>query len=144
MVTCERPMIVGVASTTVVGRGMVLCSTKMIAGVARLIVSAAETIESLTGLITERMEILLSQPATITDDVDIIVEETESVVTTVSSKGKTGGEKAGERVVSDEKQSACWVGFVVLPFMPPNRASGIPYQTDRLSRIFNGLDDGTL
>src|SRR5438093_10106178 len=86
-VICEPPMIVGVASTIVSGRGMVLCSRKIIGDVARLIVSVAEKIELLTALIAEGMEILLSQPVTIADDVEIIVKETELIVTTVSSKG---------------------------------------------------------
>ena len=46
-------MIVGVASTIVSGRGMVLCSRKIIGDVARLIVSVAEKIELLTALIAD-------------------------------------------------------------------------------------------
>ena len=98
---------------------MFLCSPKMIADVARLIVSVAEKIESLTDLIAEEMEILVTQPSMIADDVKMIGKETELIVTTVLSKGKTGGKQAAETGVSDVKQSACWVWLVRFRFMPP-------------------------
>src|SRR5436190_5591470 len=109
-VICEPPMIVGVASTIVFGRGMVLCSRKIIGDVARLIVSVAEKIELLTALIAEGMEILLSQPVTIADDVEIIVKETELIVTTVSSKGSRE-ERGSETGVSDVNNQRFWPGL---------------------------------
>ncbi len=110
-VICEPPMIVGVASTIVSGRGMVLCSRKIIGDVARLIVSVAEKIELLTALIAEGMEILLSQPVTIADDVEIIVEETELIVTTVSSRGRREERGRRNRCVSDVNNQRFWLGL---------------------------------
>ena len=113
----------------VCGRKMVLCSMTMIADAARILVPGAEKTESLTELFA--------------DDMEMIVKETELIGTTVLSKGKTGGMEADETSVSDVKQSACLVWFVVFPSMPAYKACGVPFLTDRLSRVFNGLADGS-
>ena len=44
-------------------------------------------------------------------------------------KGKTGRKEAGRTGVSDVKQSACLAWIVVFPFMPPYRASRVPFLT---------------
>src|SRR6058998_1995009 len=118
-IICEPKMIAGVASIIVCGREMVLCSMTMIGDAARIIVPEAEKTESLAELIAEEMEILVSQSSTIADDMEMIVKETQLIGTTVLSKGKTGGMEAAETGVSDVKQSACWVWFIVFSFMPP-------------------------
>ena len=56
----------------------------------------AEKIESLTELIAEEIEILVTQPSMMADDVEMIGKETELIVTTVLSKGKTAGKEAAE------------------------------------------------
>jgi len=122
-------MIAGAASIIVCGREMVLCSMTMIADAARIIVPEAEKTESLTELIAEEMEILVSQSSTIADEMEMIVKETELIGTTVLSKGKTGGMEGAETGVSDVKQSACLVWFVVFPFMPAYMACGLPFLT---------------
>jgi len=114
-IICELKMIAGVASIIVCGWEMVLCSMTMIADAARILVPGAEKTESLTELIA--------------DDMEMIVKETELIGTTVLSKGKTGGMEGGETGVSDVKQSACWVWFVVFPFMPAYKACGVPFLT---------------
>jgi len=114
-------MIADAASMIVCGRTMVLCSPKMIADVAGIIVSVVEKIELLTSFIDEGMEIILSLSSTMTDDVEIILKETESIVTMVLSKGKTGGKEAAKQV-TDVKPPACLVWFVVFPLMPSKRA----------------------
>ena len=128
-IICEPKMIAGVASIIVCGREMVLCSMTMIADAARIIVPEAEKTESLTELIAEEMEILVSQSSTIADEMEMIVKETELIGTTVLSKGKTGGMEGAETGVSDVKQSACLVCFVVFAFMPAYTACGVPFLT---------------
>ena len=128
-IICEAKMIAGVASIIVCGWEMVLCSMTMIADAARLIVPEAEKTESLTELIAGEMEILVSQSSTIADDMEMIVKETQLIGTTVLSKGKTGGIEAAQTAVSDVKQSACWVWFVVFPSMPAYKACGVPFLT---------------
>ena len=108
----------------------------MIADVARIIVCVAKKIKSLTELIADQTEILVSQSSTITDDVEMIVNEAGLIVTTVLSKGKTGGKQAG---VSDVTQTACLVCLVVVPFMRPTKHAAFHLQADRRSRVFNGL-----
>src|SRR5437667_11477670 len=95
---------------------MVLCSTTMIADVARIIVCVAKKIKSLTELIADQTEILVSQSSTITDDVEMIVNEAGLIVTTVLSKGKTGGKQAGGSAVT---RKAWLVLLVVLPLLRP-------------------------
>ena len=128
-IICELKMIAGVASIIVCGWEMVLCSMTMIADPARILVSGAEKTESLTELIAEEMEIVVSPSSTIADDMEMIVKETELIGTTVLSKGKTGGMEAAETGVSDVKQSACWVWFVVFPSMPAYKACDVPFLT---------------
>ena len=72
-------------------------------------------------------KILRAQSSTITDDTELIVLKTELIVTVISSKGKR--EEAGRMDMSDVKQSACLVSIVVFPFMPPCRASRVPFLT---------------
>src|SRR5213592_3646586 len=115
-------MIIGISDT-------IICEPKMIAGVARMIVPEAEKTESLTELIAGEMEILVSQSSTIADDMEMIVKETQLIGTTVLSKGKTGGMEAAQTGVSDVKQSACLVCFVVLPSTPAYKACGVPFLT---------------
>jgi len=128
-IICEPKMIAGVASIIASGREMVLCSKTMIADVARMIVPEAEKTESLTELIAGEMKILVSPSSTIADDMEMIVRETQLIETTVLSKGKGGGMEAAETRVSDVNQSACWVWFIVFPFMAAYRACGVPFLT---------------
>src|SRR5207247_1117822 len=128
-IICELKLIAGVAPVIVCGWEMVLCSMTMIAEAARIIVPEAEKTESLTELIAEAMEILVSPSSTIADDMEMIVKETQLIGTTVLSKGKTGGMEGAETGVSDEKQSRCWVWFVVFPSMPAYKACGVPFLT---------------
>ena len=128
-IICDPKMIAGVAPIIVSDREMVLCSMTIIMDAARIIVSEAEKTESLTELIAEEMEILVSQSSTIADDMEMIVKETQLIGTTVLSKGKTGAMEATETGVSDVRQSACLVCFIVFPFMPAYRACGIPFLT---------------
>jgi len=58
-----------------------------------------------------------------------IVNDSELIGTTVLSKGKTGGMEAAETGVSDVKQPACLVCFVVLPSTPAYKACGVPFLT---------------
>ena len=128
-IICEPKIIAGVASIIVCSRETVLCSVTIIADAAGILVPEAEKTESLTELIAEEMEILVSQSSTIADEMEMIVKETELIGTTVLSKGKTGGMEGAETGVSDVKQSACLVWFVVFPFMPAYKACGVPFLT---------------
>src|SRR6266566_3357740 len=103
-------MIIGISDT-------IICEPKMIAGVASIIASGRE------------MDILVSPSSTIADDMEMIVRETQLIETTVLSKGKRGGMEAAETRVSDVNQSACWVWFIVFPFMAAYRACGVPFLT---------------
>ena len=80
-------------------------------------------------MIAGEMEILVSPSSTIADDMEMIVRETQLIETTVLSKGKRGGMEAAETRVSDVNQSACWVWFIVFPFMAAYRACGVPFLT---------------
>ena len=128
-IICEPKMIAGVASIIVCSRETVLCSVTIIADAAGILVPEAEKTESLTELIAEAMEILVSPSSTIADEMEMIVKETELIGTMVLSKGKTGGMEGAETGVSDVKQSACLVWFVVFPSTPAYKACGGPFLT---------------
>src|SRR5437867_9814693 len=109
-----------------------ICVPEIIAGVPSIIVCIVGKIESLTAWIASRMEILVSQSSTISDDVESTAAQTEliaAIPTMVPLKGKTGRKEAGEPGVSDLKQSACLVWIAVFSFMPPYRASRVPFLT---------------
>ena len=106
-----------------------ICAREVIAGVPGIIVTMAEMIDSLTPLIAHGIEILRSQSSTIADDVEIIANGLELIVPMISSKGKTGGKEAGKPGVFDVNVSAALVRIVVFPFMPPHRASRVPFPT---------------
>ena len=123
-IICEPKMIATVRSMIVCGAGIVVCRTKMTGDAAQILVSVAQKIESLIDLIAGRMEILVSQWSTINDDVEIIVKETELIV---SSKRKTGGKRGTRKRCVWCEATACLVCLVVFPFMPPHRASRVPF-----------------
>src|SRR5213594_1146491 len=101
----------------------------MAVDVAPIMIFVVEQIDSLTDLTADGVEIILSQSLLIAGDAEIIVKETELILTTVLSKGKTGRKEAAEAGVSNVKQSACLVWLVVFPFMPADKASGVPIPT---------------
>ena len=120
---------VSITETMVCKSETTVCVPQAIASVPGTIVSVAEKIDSWTVLIADEVEILRSQSSTITDDVEVIVLETELIVTRISSKGKTVRKEAGRTRMSDVKQSVCLVWIVVSPFMPPYKASRVPFLT---------------
>ena len=78
------------------------------------------------------MEIVLSHSSTISDDVELTATQTEliaAIPTMVPLKGKTGGKEAGKPGVFVVKVSTRLVWIVVFPFMPPYRASRVPFLT---------------
>ena len=101
----------------------------MVVDLAPIMISVMEKIDSLTDLTAGGVEIILAQSSTIAGEAEIMVKETEFIVTTVFSKGKTGGKEAAEGGVSEVKQSACLVWLVVFAFMPADKASGVPFPT---------------
>ena len=125
MIVSLPEMIISVPERTI-------CAPGIIAGAPSIIVSVVEKIESLTSLIASGMEIFVSHSSTITDDVELTATQTPliaAIPTIITLKGKAGRKEAGEPGVSDVEQSACLVGFVVFPFMPPYRASRVPFLT---------------
>src|SRR5216117_1664384 len=110
----------------------IICAREAITAVPEAIVSMAERIDSLMAVIADRVKTHPSHSSTIADDVERIDNEAELIVTnptTISLKGKTGGKEAGEPGVFDLNGSACLVWIVVFPFMPPHKASRIPFLT---------------
>jgi hypothetical protein len=68
----------------------------MVVDLAPIMISVVEKIDVLTDLTAGGMEIILSQSSTIAGDAEIMVKETELIVTTIFSRGKTAGKQAAE------------------------------------------------